>query len=88
MISFAVSAFFVGSVLGMRWRVFVLLPTSTALALATIAASFFGLKLGFAATALNLLAMLLAHQAGYLVGATIRALLVQQREHPNVVARS
>jgi hypothetical protein len=88
MISFAVSAFFCGAVLGMRWRVLVLLPSSAALVLATIAASAFGRELGLGATTLNALAMLLAHQSGYLFGAAIHAYLLHARAHTDLVARS
>lgn len=73
MIALAILAFLVGAVLGLRWRVLVLLPTCGTIVVAAIAFDSLMSHAGLMATVSYLAVILFAHQAGYLFGALVRS---------------
>lgn len=87
MIALAILAFLVGAVLGMRWRVIVLIPTSGSIVAAAIAFDLLLSHAGLAATVSCLAVILFAHQSGYLFGALIRSYF-SYGERSTLVARA
>ena len=87
MIAVAILAFLVGAVLGMRWRVLILLPTSASIAAAAIAFDLLMSHAGLAATVSDLAVILFAHQTGYLFGALVRGYF-SYGERTSLVARA
>lgn len=73
MLPLAIFAFLVGAVLGMRWRVLVLLPTCLLFAAAAITVNLIASHAALAAIVFDIAAILSAHQAGYLFGAMVRS---------------
>src|SRR6202000_1645570 len=71
-IPLAVLAFLVGAVLGMRWRVLVLIPTSGSIVAAAIAFDLLLAHAGLAATVSCLAGILFAHQSGSFFGDLMR----------------
>ena len=87
MIALAILAFLIGAVLGMRWRVLVLLPTSGSIVAAAIVFDLLMSHAGLVATASCLAVILFTHQAGYLFGALVCAYF-SHGERSTVVARA
>ena len=89
MIALAIFAFLVGAVLGMRWRVLVLIPTCAVLAASSAAFDLLTHQTGLTAIVVRVAAMLLAHQAGYLFGALIRGHFAYgARQRADLMARA
>lgn len=89
MIPFAILAFLVGAVLGMRWRVLILIPTCTLLAIAAVAIDLIPSGPGLATIVLDVVTILVAHQAGYLFGALAHGYLAHgPRERAALRARA
>ena len=86
MIALAVLAFLIGAILSVRWRAFVLLPTSGSIAAVAIALGLMS-DAGLAATMSHVVLTLFAHQSGYLCGALISGYFTH-RVRDNFVARA
>ena len=86
MIALAVLVFLIGAVLSVRWRAFVLLPTSGSIVAVAIALDLTS-HAGLAATMSHIVLTLFAHQSGYLCGALIAGYFTH-RERDNFVARA
>lgn len=86
MIALTVLAFLIGAVLSVRWRAFLLLPTSGSIVAVAIALGLMS-HAGLAATISHIVLTLFAHQSGYLCGALICGYFTV-RERTGVVTRA